>query len=200
MKVFSLFAAFAAVAAAAELVIDPTEEYECDRPSKKGDTIHVHYTGTLLDGKKFDSSVDRGMPFSFTLGGGQVIKGWDEGLLNMCIGDKRTLTIPPEYGYGNRNMGPIPAGSTLIFTTELMGIKGVTKPDPLVPKPKASETDDSEAPKQTTTIPAESAASTESGEATVSTDLFFHDRQYPSSSSVSSTSSASAAVSSSTSS
>ena len=76
--------------------------------------ISVHYRGTLLvDGSEFDASYNRGQPLSFTVGEGQVIKGWDEGLLDMCIGDKRKLTIPPEFAYGERAMGPIPAGSTL---------------------------------------------------------------------------------------
>ena len=79
-----------------------------------GDTISVHYRGTLAaDGKQFDASYDRGQPLSFAVGSGRVIKGWDEGLLDMCPGDKRKLTIPPEFGYGQRAMGPIPAGSTL---------------------------------------------------------------------------------------
>lgn len=84
------------------------------RKTARGDTIGVHYTGTLAkDGSKFDSSRDRGQPLSFTVGQGQVIKGWDEGLLDMAVGEKRKLTIAPALGYGNRAMGPIPAGSTL---------------------------------------------------------------------------------------
>jgi FK506-binding protein 2 len=121
--------------AAEELKIDVTLPVECDRKTQKGDLVDMHYTGTLLDsGKKFDSSVDRGQPFSFKLGTGQVIKGWDQGLLDMCIGEKRTLTIPPEYGYGQRSIGPIPAGSTLVFETELLGIKGVPKPEQIKSK------------------------------------------------------------------
>ncbi len=74
----------------------------------------MHYRGTLAaDGTEFDASYNRGTPLDFTVGKGQVIKGWDEGLLDMCIGDKRVLTIPPEFGYGDRSMGPIPGGSTL---------------------------------------------------------------------------------------
>ncbi|KAL1893690.1 Peptidyl-prolyl cis-trans isomerase fpr2 [Ceratocystis pirilliformis] len=140
MKTIAFLAAFAALATASDLEIVANEEYECDRPTVAGDMIQVHYTGSLEDGTKFDSSLDRGSPLSFKVGTGQVIKGWDNGLLNMCIGDKRTLTIPPSLGYGNRGVGPIPAGSTLIFTTELMGIKGVTNPESLVPKAKSTET------------------------------------------------------------
>ncbi|OTA76963.1 hypothetical protein M434DRAFT_402431 [Hypoxylon sp. CO27-5] len=121
------------------LKIDVTLPVECDRKTQKGDNIQVHYRGTLAaNGNKFDASYDRGTPFSFMLGGGQVIKGWDEGLLDMCIGEKRTLTVPPELGYGNRGVGPIPAGSTLVFETELIGIKGVPKPEPIVTKASSS--------------------------------------------------------------
>jgi len=98
----------------------------CPRKTSKGDTLKIHYTGTLLkDGSKFDSSVDRGDPFSFKLGAGQVIKGWDQGLRGMCVGEKRRLTIPPSLGYGDRDApgGKIPAGSTLVFETELIAIE-----------------------------------------------------------------------------
>jgi len=105
-----------------------TPDITCTRKTQSGDTINVHYRGTLAsDGTQFDASYDRGQPLSFVVGTGRVIKGWDEGLLDMCIGEKRKLTIPPELGYGQRSMGPIPAGSTLIFETELVGIKGVKK-------------------------------------------------------------------------
>jgi len=96
----------------------------CTVKSKKGDLIHVHYTGSLENGKVFDSSLKRDQPLSFTLGQGQVIKGWDQGLLNMCEGEKRRLVIPPELGYGSAGAGPdIPADSTLIFETELLKIE-----------------------------------------------------------------------------
>lgn len=89
-----------------------------------GKTVSVHYTGTLLDGSKFDSSLDRGSPFAFALGGGQVIKGWDQGVAGMKVGGKRKLTIPPELGYGERGFPPvIPPSSTLVFEIELLGVK-----------------------------------------------------------------------------
>ena len=89
-----------------------------------GAKVSVHYTGWLLSGKKFDSSVDRGKPFSFPLGGGRVIKGWDKGVLGMKVGGKRELIIPPEMGYGARGAGAdIPPNSTLKFEVELLGVE-----------------------------------------------------------------------------
>ncbi|KAF7197208.1 FK506-binding protein 2 [Pseudocercospora fuligena] len=109
------------------LDIDITEAKTCgeDEKTKKGDKVEMHYRGTLEDtGYEFDASYNRGTPLSFTVGKGQVIKGWDEGLIGMCIGDKRKLTIQPEYGYGASGVGPIPGNAVLIFETELVSING----------------------------------------------------------------------------
>lgn len=112
------------------LTIEHVLPLSCKRPTASGDEILVHYNGTLQsDGSPFDSSFERGVPFSFTLGKGMVIKGWDEGLLDMCVGEERRLIIPPSLGYGDRGVGPIPGGSTLIFGTKLMGVVGQKKED-----------------------------------------------------------------------
>ena len=89
----------------------------------QGKTVTVHYTGWLMDGTKFDSSVDRDEPFSFVLGTGQVIQGWDQGIASMRVGDKVRLTIPPELAYGEQGYpGAIPPNATLIFEVELMSV------------------------------------------------------------------------------
>ncbi len=91
--------------------------------AKAGQTVSVHYTGWLTDGTKFDSSVDRGQPFGFPLGAGRVIKGWDEGVAGMKVGEKRRLTIPASMGYGARGAGAvIPPNATLVFEVELLGV------------------------------------------------------------------------------
>ncbi|OGE33554.1 peptidylprolyl isomerase [Candidatus Daviesbacteria bacterium RIFCSPLOWO2_02_FULL_41_8] len=91
---------------------------------KSGDIITIHYSGTLLNGTKFDSSYDRGQPFQTQIGVGQVIKGWDQGLIGMKVGGKRKLTIPPDLAYGERGAGAvIPPNATLIFDLELLDIK-----------------------------------------------------------------------------
>jgi FKBP-type peptidyl-prolyl cis-trans isomerase len=108
----------------AELLIEDIVVGTGESP-KKGQTVVVHYTGWLTNGAKFDSSVDRGEPFEFQIGIGQVIQGWDQGVLTMKVGGKRKLTIPPKLAYGDRDVGGglIPANSTLIFEVELLSLK-----------------------------------------------------------------------------
>jgi len=106
----------------AELVIEDLQEGD-GAEAVANHVIIVHYTGWLEDGTKFDSSLDRNDPFSFTLGVGQVIKGWDEGFAGMKIGGKRKLTIPPEMGYGASGAGGvIPPNATLVFEVELLDV------------------------------------------------------------------------------
>ncbi|KAJ5888395.1 FK506-binding protein 2 [Penicillium taxi] len=127
MRLATILLSLTSLALAAEVGIEVTHKVECTRKTQNGDGVKMHYRGALetIDGKEFDSSFKRNVPLNFKLGTGRVIKGWDQGLLDMCVGEKRTLTIPPELGYGDRNMGPIPAGSTLVFETELVAIDGV---------------------------------------------------------------------------
>lgn len=92
--------------------------------ARSGQQVTVHYTGWLTNGTKFDSSRDRGDPFQFGLGKGQVIRGWDEGVAGMKVGGRRRLVIPPELGYGQRGAGgAIPPGATLLFNVELLGVR-----------------------------------------------------------------------------
>ena len=105
------------------LVIEDIKIGECQEV-EKFNIVTVNYTGLLEEGTKFDSSLNPGRtPFRFTVGAGQVIQGWDQGLIGMKIGGKRKLTIPPELGYGRRDNGPIPANSTIIFEIDLLGIE-----------------------------------------------------------------------------
>ncbi len=90
---------------------------------ESGQTVVVHYRGTLEDGTKFDSSFDRNQPFEFQVGRGRVIKGWDEAFIDMKVGTHATITVPPDLGYGKKAMGPIPSNSTLIFDIELLEVK-----------------------------------------------------------------------------
>ncbi|KAK3251158.1 Peptidyl-prolyl cis-trans isomerase fpr2 [Cymbomonas tetramitiformis] len=109
-----------------ELGIETLEKPKtCSLKTKRGDKLTMHYTGTLADGTKFDSSLDRKRPFDFTLGSGQVIKGWDQGLEGMCVGEKRKLIIPSHLGYGDAGAGGvIPPKATLTFEVELLRING----------------------------------------------------------------------------
>lgn len=105
-----------------ELLIEDLQEGSGQRVVEVGDDITIHYRGTLTNGEVFDSSIDRGEPFKTRIGVGQVIAGWDEGVLGMKVGGKRKLTVPPDKAYGNRAIGSIPANSTLIFELELLSI------------------------------------------------------------------------------
>ncbi|MFN4123010.1 MAG: FKBP-type peptidyl-prolyl cis-trans isomerase [Flavobacteriales bacterium] len=109
-------------------------------PVQKGDRVKVHYTGTLVDGKKFDSSKDRNEPFQFIIGLKQVIAGWDEGIALLRVGDEATLTIPPELGYGNRRTGNIPPGAYLIFDVELLDVEKDVMPKPFEIKDREMKT------------------------------------------------------------
>lgn len=120
-----IVAAVALLIAITMLINSPMSE----QTAKAGDHVFVHYTGTLQNGQKFDSSVDRGQPFDFVLGAGRVIKGWDEGIVGMKVGEKKQLVIPAEKGYGAQQITDgagrviIPANSTLLFDVELISIE-----------------------------------------------------------------------------
>ncbi len=116
------FALSTAAAGAAELGIEEIAEGEGPAASP-GHRVSVHYDGRLADGTPFDSSRDRGRPFAFMLGRGQVIRGWDIGIEGMKAGGRRRLTIPPELGYGDRDLGIIPPNSTLVFDVELLSLE-----------------------------------------------------------------------------
>lgn len=106
------------------LEIEVTSQGSGERKTKNGDRLAVNYTGRLADGTKFDSSLDRGVPFEFQIGEGKVITGWEKGLLDMKVGEKRILTVPAEMGYGTRGAGGIiPPNASLIFDVELVEIK-----------------------------------------------------------------------------
>ena len=122
-----LFPSVSATASPDELKIKILKLVECKRKTKSGDFISVHYSGKLEDGTEFDSSFLRGTPLPFNLGSKQVITCWDEGLLDMCIGEKRELWCHPNVAYGSNGIGPIPPNSALIFTAELVDIAGVDK-------------------------------------------------------------------------
>lgn len=103
----------------------------CELKAHKGDLVSVHYRGLLSDGTEFENSYDREQPLDFKLGQGTVIKGWDQGILGMCVGEKRKLKIPAKLAYGDQSIPPsIPAGAALIFDTELVAVNGRTGPGP----------------------------------------------------------------------
>ncbi|CCE86038.1 Piso0_005683 [Millerozyma farinosa CBS 7064] len=131
---YCLLFLFGTAVLAAQLKIDVLESVpseKCTKKAKSGDLASVHYEGSLEDGTVFDSSFRRNQPISFRLGSGQVIEGWDKGLIDMCVGEKRKLTIPPELGYGDRGIGPIPPKATLVFTTELVDVVDISNRDEL---------------------------------------------------------------------
>jgi len=132
MKSFVCFIAIVGAVVLGEPEVKPSGlkvEYlskpeNCDKVARNGNMLTMHYTGTLEDGKKFDSSLDRNEPFKFQIGVGQVIKGWEEGVLGMCVGEKRQLIVPAELGYGEQGAGDIiPGGATLLFDIELLDVE-----------------------------------------------------------------------------
>ncbi|EEQ41935.1 FK506-binding protein [Candida albicans WO-1] len=140
-----LFPSVSATASPDELKIRILKSVECKRKTKSGDFISVHYSGKLeADGKEFDSSYSRGTPLPFNLGGKQVITCWDEGLLDMCIGEKRELWCHPNVAYGSQGIGPIPPNAALIFTAELIDIAGVDKEEQEEEKEEEEEEEEEE--------------------------------------------------------
>lgn len=124
MKIFITFLFFLSLTLHAEDLKIEDIKVGKGKEAKRGNNVKVHYTGWLKDGKKFDSSYDRGIPFEFKLGRGEVIQGWDRGVVGMKEGGKRKLIIPPELGYGARGVGNvIPPNATLIFEVELLGVE-----------------------------------------------------------------------------
>ncbi len=122
LVLFVLFSVGSMFAEASDLVIKDVKK-GTGKEALKGNVVLVHYSGYLTNGTKFDSSVDRGKPFSFVLGTGEVIKGWDKGVAGMREGGKRKLTIPPYMGYGERGAPPvIPPNATLVFDVELLKV------------------------------------------------------------------------------
>lgn len=107
----------------AGLKVETLQQGTGDRTAQNGDTLSMRYVGTFEDGTTFDSNIAAQEPFAFTLGAGEVIKGWDLGLVGMKVGEKRKLVIGPDLGYGSRARGPIPANSTLVFDVQLVDIK-----------------------------------------------------------------------------
>jgi FK506-binding protein 14 len=131
LSLICVLAVLCLVLSVSQLEVETTFKPEdCDRLTKLGDHMWMHYTGTIDEssatgepGAQFDSSIDRGTPFDFAIGKGMVIRGWDEGLLDMCVGEKRTLVIPPGKAYGDGGAGSmIPGGATLKFEVELLNI------------------------------------------------------------------------------
>jgi len=118
----ALFNSFSAKGELVSLVVDDVR-VGTGAEVKKGDLLTVQYIGTTQDGVKFDSSYDRGEPFFFTIGSGQVIQGWEQGLIGMRVGGQRILVIPSDMGYGNRQVGPIPPNTPLVFAVELLSIR-----------------------------------------------------------------------------
>lgn len=125
LTLLALAALLALTSAAEELVKETVKEGDCTQRAQNGDSLAMHYEGKLDDGSEFDSSYKRKDPLELTLGSGMVIKGWDEGLVGMCVGEIRQLTIPPSMGYGESGYPPvIPASATLHFKVELVKING----------------------------------------------------------------------------